>query len=266
MPRNTLSEISRDQVVALHSRLHAAGKGVTANRVIELLRAIFNFAIREGYIESNPAESVTPVAEADRTRFLQSAELPTFLDALEKESQPWPDFFKVALYVGYRRSAVAAMRWQDVDLESSTWSVPGERSKNGEPIVLPVAGQALEILKHRYRNREENALWVFPGGGRAGHLTQPKAAWARILRSAGISDLRIHDLRRTLGSWMANAGVPLQQIGRVLGHKDARSTQVYAHLIVETAANAVTQAHKKMSQAVVTARKERENGSGNESS
>lgn len=256
-----LSELSREQVTALHSRLHSAGKGVTANRVVELLRAIFNFAIREGYVESNPAETITPVAEVDRTRFLQSDELPVFLAALEQESQPWPDFFKVALYVGYRRSAVAAMRWQDVDLRSGTWSVPGERAKNGEPIVLPVAGQALEILKDRFSKREKEAVWVFPGGGRAGHITQPKSAWSRILKRAKLSNLRIHDLRRTLGSWMANAGVPLQQIGRVLGHKDARSTQVYAHLIVATAADAVTQGHEKMRQVAGTATQQRSSNS-----
>ena len=253
-----LSELTKEQVKALHSRFHEAGKGVTGNRIVELLRAMYRFAIREEYIDASPAESVTPVAESDRSRFLKVNELPAFLEALEQEVQPWNDYFKILLYVGYRKSAVAAMKWEEIDLGSGTWSVPGERAKNGDPIVLPISGPALEILKRRFAEQCNGAIWVFPGAGRAGHITQPKFAWARILKRANISELHIHDLRRTLGSWMANAGVPLQQIGRVLGHKDPRSTQVYAHLVVATATTAVSKAHEQMKLAVASANQQRE--------
>lgn len=149
----------------------------------------------------------------------------------------------------YRRSAVAAMAWRDIDLEAGTWLVPGERAKNGAPIVLPVTGPALTTLRRRWRHQGSTA-WVFPGGGKAGHLTSPRKAWSRILERAHLENLRIHDLRRTLGSWLAMSGASLPAIGRVLGHKDPRSTQVYARLQAEAVTATVTVAHRAMSAAV----------------
>lgn len=244
--KQRLSEITHQRVNTLHARIVAAGKAITANRVHELLRAMFRFAVKHRITTDNPADAVTPAPENERSRFMSRDELPVFLSALNEENQPWRDYFLVLLYVGYRRSAVAAMRWADIDLDAGTWTVPGERAKNGDPIVLPVCGPAADILRRRFDERGRGCIWVFPGGGREGHIGTPKAAWARVLRRAGLSDLRVHDLRRTLGSWMANASVPIQEIGRVLGHKDSRSTQIYARLIVETAARAVTVAHNEI--------------------
>ena len=247
--RRRLSEITKSQISTLHSRIVDSGKPFAANRVHELLRAMFNFAIRQELIDANPADGITPAAERPRSRFLGKDELPQFIEALKVQEQPWRDFFTVLLYLGYRRSAVAAMRWRDADLEAGTWSVPGERAKNGDPIVLPITGPALETLKRRHRARE-SAEWVFPGGSTAGHITQPKEAWKRLLKRAGISDLRIHDLRRTLGSWLAMSNVSLPAIGRILGHKDQRSTAVYAHLQTEAAAIHLAVAHKAMKAAL----------------
>jgi integrase len=67
--------------------------------------------------------------------------------------------------------------------------------------------KALEILKRRKETVTNE--WVFAGHGRTGHLVEPKGAWKRILKAAGLSDLRLHDLRRTLGSWQAIMGSSL---------------------------------------------------------
>ncbi len=240
-----LSDITKSQISTLHARIVDNGKPFTANRVHDLLRAVFNYGMRQELVTSNPAEGITPADEPSRSRFLGKNELPQFINALKAQEQPWRDFFMVLLYLGYRRSAVAAMQWRDVDLATGTWSVPGERTKNGDPIVLPLVGPALETLRRRYRNRE-SPQWVFPGGSLAGHITQPKKAWRRLLEHADLENLRIHDLRRTLGSWLAMSNVSLPAIGRILGHKDQRSTAVYAHLQTEAAAVHLTAAHKAM--------------------
>lgn len=240
-----ISEITTQQISTLHARIATSGKTITANRVHELLRAMWGYAIRQKIASENPADGITPTKEKDRSRFLGRDALPVFVEALKHEQQPWQDYFTLLLYVGYRRAAVAAIRWQDVDLLAGTWTVPGERAKNGDPIVLPLVGPALDTLKVRWRDRE-SSVWVFPGGSTAGHLTQPKKAWTRLLKRAGLTNLRMHDLRRTLGSWLAMSGVSLLAIGQVLGHKDQRSTQVYARLQADTAARAVSLAHKTM--------------------
>jgi integrase len=71
---------------------------------------------------------------------------------------------------------------------------------------------------------------VFPGNGGTGHLVEPKKAWQRIRNRAGVPDVRLHDLRRTLGSWLAGQGYSLPLIGRALNHTNVATTQIYARL------------------------------------
>lgn len=237
-----VSEITVTTLAQLHRRICAAGKERTGNKVIALVRAIYGYGLNHRIVTENPAIGVTLAPEGERSRFVEGAELPRFLAALEAETQPWRDYFTVLLYVGYRRAAVAAMRWSDLDLKTGVWRVPGERAKNGDPIILPIAGPALTTLLARNEERESEE-WVFPGGGRAGHITSPRDAWKRLLNRAEIDNLWLHDLRRTLGSWLAMSGVSLPAIGQALGHKDSRSTEVYARLQTEAVASVVRIAH-----------------------
>lgn len=243
-----VSEISVSMLAQLHRRICTAGKERTANKVIALVRAIYGYGLDHRIVTDNPAVGVTLAPENERERFVRGAELPRFLAALAEEKQPWRDYFTVLLYVGYRRAAVAAMRWHDLDLQAGIWRVPGERAKNGDPIILPVAGPALTALLARSAEKGSE-VWVFPGGGREGHITSPRDAWARLLARARINDLWLHDLRRTLGSWLAMSGVSLPAIGRAPGHKDSRSTEVYARLQTEAVAGVVKIAHEAIAAA-----------------
>lgn len=243
-----VSEITVTMLAQLHRRICATGKERTANKVIALVRAIYGYGLNHRIVTENPAVGVTLAPEGERSRFVKGEELPRFLAALEAEAQPWRDYFTVLLYVGYRRAAVAAMRWADVDLKTGVWRVPGEKAKNGDPIILPIAGPALATLVARKSDRQSD-VWVFPGGGRAGHITSPRDAWKRLLTRAKIDDLWVHDLRRTLGSWLAMSGVSLPAIGRALGHKDSRSTEVYARLQTEAVAGVVKIAHEAIAAA-----------------
>jgi integrase len=83
---------------------------------------------------------------------------------------------------------------------------------------------------------------VFPGPGKTGHLVEPKGAWQRILKRAKITNLRIHDLRRTLGSWQVAQGVSLAIIGKSLGHKSLQATQVYSRLTLDPVRDAMEKA------------------------
>ena len=90
---------------------------------------------------------------------------------------------------------------------------------------------------------------MFPGDGKHGHYHDPRKGWLRILKRAGIENLRLHDLRRTLGSWQAKTGASLVVIGKSLGHKSPQATAVYARLdldpvrkSMETATAAILQA------------------------
>lgn len=241
-----LSEVTFEMVEALHKRITSKHSPFTANAVIVTLRAVYGYAKRKRITTENPAERITMNPKPSRERFLQAHELTAFENAVVAEGQPWRDLFLVLLFVGYRRGATIAMRWRDLDLAAGTWTVPGEKAKNGQPIVLPVTGKALTVLRERAADDARDKTWVFPGETAAGHVGPPKKAWARICKRAELTDLHVHDLRRTLGSWMAMSGLSLPAIGRALGHKDARSTEVYARLQADAVRGAVDAAHEAM--------------------
>src|SRR5262249_52645918 len=155
-------------------------------------------------------------------------ELPKFFAALAEEPNTLiRDFILIAILTGARRSNVQAMAWDDVNLVGGTWTIP--QTKTGDPLTVHLPPPAGKILTTRFANRDSSPF-VFPGWGKTGHLMEPKTAWKNILDRAGINDLRVHDLRRTLGSWQAAGGASLPIIGKSLGHKNQRTTQIYARL------------------------------------
>ncbi|MVF25131.1 site-specific integrase, partial [Methylocaldum sp. BRCS4] len=132
-----------------------------------------------------------------RERFIQPDELPRFFQAVAES--PLCDFFLLAILTGARRSNLQAMRWQDMNLERAVWTIP--KTKNGLPQTIPLPPEAVAILERRKAEAVHRETFVFPGPGKTGHLVEPKRAWDAMLQKAGIENLRIHDLRRTLGSW-----------------------------------------------------------------
>jgi integrase len=91
--------------------------------------------------------------------------------------------------------------------------------------------------------------FVFPGRGKTGHLAEPKKGWQRILSRADLGDLRIHDLRRTLGSWQAKQGASLAIIGKSLNHKNQNTTAIYARLDLDPVRESVNGANTAMFEA-----------------
>jgi len=138
------------------------------------------------------------------------------------------------LFTGARRSNVLAMEWSQIEMERMVWRIPV--TKNGDSQTIPLTPNCMEILRRRKDDGEAHERWVFPSDrkgrktGILGHLTSPKTAWARLLERAEIDDLRIHDLRRPAGSYMAIQGVSPTIIGKALGHRSVQATAIYSRL------------------------------------
>ena len=231
--RRRLSSITLSDVQSLHTQI-GEEKGVySANRIVTLLHALFNLAGKWGdFTGQNPAAGVKRFEEESRERYLQPEELPRFFSALEELSQDMRDFFLLGLFTGARKGNLLAMRWDQLRLESATWNIPPASSKNKRHIQVPLLPEAVEILERRL-DLVGDAEFVFPGPGKTGHLQEPKKAWGKLLKAAGIEGLRIHDLRRTLGSWQAAQGASLPIIGKSLGHTSLGATQIYSRLNID---------------------------------
>ena len=227
-----LSTIRKVDVAALHAKIGRKNGPYSANRCVAMLSKVFSHAAELGYDGANPAKGVKRFKEQSRDRFLRADELGAFFAALadERTKEIWRDFFALSLLTGARRSNVQAMRWADVSIERGIWRIPEAESKNNEPMLCVLHSDAVEILKRRADDNNGRSEFVFPSVGKTGHIAEPKGAWKDILTRAGLSNLRVHDLRRTLGSWQAATGASLSIIGRTLGHKDVATTAIYARL------------------------------------
>jgi len=242
-----VSSIKRSEVQMLVNKLGKENGKATANRTVELLRAIINKGKQWSLVEGdNPATGITKFKLKHRDRFVYAEELPRLIAAIEaEENQEIKDYVLISLYTGARKMNVLTMRWADVDLENAVWKIPDTKNDTAQTILL--TGPELEILQRRFDNRKKFD-YVFPGTGtKSPHLADPKKGWNRILKSAKIENLHLHDLRRTLGSYMAMTGASLSVIGNTLNHKDVSTTRkVYAHSAHEAERTAREVAHKKM--------------------
>jgi integrase len=240
LAKRKISSIKKVDIMNLQAKLGSEHGAYAANRTLALLKTLFNKAISWGWEGANPTSAITKFREKSRDRFLQSSELPAFFKALEEESnQDFRDFFYICLLTGARRSNVLAMEWGDIDFAQSTWRIP--ETKNGEAQIIPLSPDVTSMLQTRHQNKQNN--WVFPSPtSRSGHLEEPKSAWRRICQRANLKDLRLHDLRRTLGSWQAATGANAYIIGKSLGHKSQQATAIYARLNVEPVRESVNKA------------------------
>ena len=242
-----LSSISRADARALHESIEKATSGASANRVMVAAHAVFNWARRhELYAGEPPTGALDRYPERSRDRFLQPDELPKFFEALKEEPDDTRDLFLLALLTGARRANLLAMRWEEVNVAAATWRMP--TTKSGDAHTVPLVAEALAILKHRSK-RADQSPWVFPSDSRSGHLEDPKRAWQRIRERTGLRDLRIHDLRRTLGSWQAATGASLPIIGKTLAHRNVSTTAIYARLNTDPVREAMGKATTAMLEA-----------------
>ena len=241
--KKKLSTINRASIAAIHSAITKQGYATTANRVKALISSIFGWGISAGLCQTNPALGIRLNREYFRDRFLQGDELPKFFQALaDEQNDTMRDYFLLSLLTGARRANVLSMQWKDVNLKRGEWRI--KETKNGTPQTVTLSPEALDVLRNR--KTSEPTTFVFPGDGNSGHLIEPKKGWKRILERAGIDDLRIHDLRRTLGSWQAKTGASLVTIGKSLNHKNQNTTAIYARLDLDPVRESVNTATSAM--------------------
>jgi integrase len=131
-------------------------------------------------------------------------------------------------------------RWRDLDLTGGTWSKPAHMVKQNRDHIAPLSAPARQLLaairkRQAGDSRIESGLdgqpeYVFAGRFGRGHRQSINRAWVAILRAAGITGLRIHDLRHSFASALVSAGASLPLIGALLGHSNPATTSRYAHL------------------------------------
>ena len=126
-------------------------------------------------------------------------------------------------------------------------------TKAGRPHTVRLSTGAASIL--RDLPKALHNPYVFPGT-RRGRPMDVKVPWLRIRKLAGLEDVRMHDLRRTVGSWLAMSGASLPLIGNILNHSNVATTQIYARFS-DHPARAALEAHSERISAIANDREDR---------
>lgn len=239
-----VSNITKHEIQKLHEKIGNENGIYQANRILERIRAIYNKGIEWGLEIVNPTLGIKKFREKTRDRFIQPDELPRFFQALqEEENSTIRDYIWISLFTGARKSNVLSMRWNELSFIRKEWRIPD--TKNGDPITIPLIDEAVKILLNRKNNSTSEFVFASEKSSR-GFLQDPKKAWSRILKKAQIENLRIHDLRRTLGSYQVAIGASLPIIGKSLGHKTSKATEIYARLNIDPVRESISKATEAM--------------------
>ena len=210
-----------------------------ANRALDVLRQIMNFAAACGHIGTDPTRGIERNRRPPLTRFLSSKEVARLhgvLDAqIRKGSRQQADIVRLLLLTGCRKGEIIGLRWSEVH----DGMLALADSKTG-PRTVPLNTQARAILD---RQPPTGSPFVFPSPL---DPARPRGLdfrfWHRVRREASIVDVRLHDLRHTMASHAVMNGVPVPVVSRMLGHANVRMTLRYAHLAdrdIEAAAERV---------------------------
>lgn len=220
-----LTEIRRGMIAELVSTVQAENGASAAHKIRALLSKMFNVGIKHEWCEFNPVTGTDRPKLPSRDRYLRPDEITKFFEAVDQlQRESSRDLIRLAVYTGARRGNLCSLEWQELDLNRGVWTIPKEKFKGKRVHSVPLIPQAIEILQRRKQDAVSGVPWVFPSGGKAGHVMDPKVAMKRVKELSGIEDLRFHDLRRTMGAWQNNGGTPTRIIQGTLGHSNIATT------------------------------------------
>jgi integrase len=232
-------EIKRRDIVSLLDRIEKRPAPVTRNRTAALISKMFGFGVNRGILDASPAVGIERLPEKSRDRFLSAAEIRSFWNGLDAADMDRRTALAIrfALVTGQRRGEVAGIPWSEVDLTEKLWRLPGTRTKNGRPNIIPLPPLAMAIIKEaeslRVRplptrpNRKDRrpydptpSPWLF--ASRIGDKPLEPAALTRAFnrnrKLLGVGDATVHDLRRSFATWHGELGTAPEILKALMNH------------------------------------------------
>jgi integrase len=231
-----LDRVTKAELIALFHAHRLTHKPASTNRVMHLLRYVYNLALEWEIpgVKENPTKGIRQFQENNkRERYLTPEEAKRLFLAIEASPNPLlPPIVGLLLLTGARRGEVLKARWEDIHWDQRRWRIP--LPKAGEARHIPLSDQALAILASRREAVPEGVEWVFANPQTGKPFTNVTYSWCSAREKAGLADVRMHDLRHSFASFLINSGRSLYEVQRLLGHNHVRTTQRYAHLSQET--------------------------------
>jgi integrase len=242
-----VNRVRKKDVEEFMAALAEAGLAArTRSGIFKLLSQVFNFAMRHDWCKENPCRSVRRprVRECSEIRFLNQPELDALTTSVDVSAVPFGStdraILLTAAMTGMRQGELLALRWRDVDWQTKRirvrrnytrghWSTP--KSRSGERAVPLSSKVEVELRAHLGRTRfpgEDDLVFANPLSGEVLPHGPLVRRFKKALKAAGVRQVRFHDLRHTFGTRIAAAGVPMRVLQAWMGHRDYRTTLIYA--------------------------------------
>lgn len=213
------------------------GSPVQANKTLTLLKQILGYGVELGYLEVNPASSISKRTiggrETARSRVLTNDEIVLIWRRLDSaDMTPRVRIaIKLLLVTGQRRGELTRARLEHVDTENAIWHIPAEHAKNGKAHKVHLSALALELFGELFSLRSSNE-WVMPsatGEDRPMEENAISRAVSRNIKNLGVDKWVPHDLRRTAATGMNSIGVLPHVVEKILNHSMIGVMAVYNH-------------------------------------
>ncbi len=199
----SIHEISKRDVVEVISAIEQRGAPVAANKTLKSIKTFLRWCVGRAVLDQSPAEGVPlPAKEVTRERVLNDQELAQVILAARVMDGPYGGIVELLALTGQRREEVARMTWNELDLAQRAWTLPKSRTKNAKEHVVHLSEQSMAVLKRA----DKKEPFVFSTLGTKSFQEFSKCK-RRLDQLSGVTEWRLHDLRRTCVSGMARLGV-----------------------------------------------------------
>jgi integrase len=227
--RMQVSDVQRKHVRALLDDIIARGTAARpnrthANRVRALLHAVFAFGVRRDLLTMNPADGVERQPERPREKVLTADEVRAIFTALADERPSLQSYVRLMFLTGSRGGELLRLRRDNATFEPEAWlTFPADVTKSKREHRIPLTGAAVAVVREQLA-RAGTSAWLFPSAkSPGGRRTANQDFYKRMRTKAGVTFVG-HDIRRWCATTMAAAGIPLEVVGRILGHADQSVT------------------------------------------
>lgn len=224
-----IAEVKPEHIENLKQLLLNEGKSTTTvNRYLETLSKMFNIAIENEWLQKNPVSRKMRFPEKNYVvRYLKDDEEQRLFAAC-------PDYFKplliTALNTGLRNTNIRLLKWENVKMDYRILEIT--ENKGNKHIKLPINEELYNLLLTIPKTDSEY-VFINPRTNTAFGRVGMAKIWNKIKEKAGITDLRFHDLRHTVGTRLAEKGVPVPVIKDIMAHSDIKTTMRYVHTAAE---------------------------------
>jgi integrase len=228
-----LDKLNTQWIESVKSAYALTVEQATVDRKLEVLRAMFNWAIESNLIPGpSPMKGIKLFKPNNElVRYLSNDEYAALLEAASNERWHVRPVIELAANTALRKRNILRLRWDECDFNAGVIRVTKTKSK--KTVTIPMTDAALDVL-NRIRNKTGKYEYVFchlEGAQEGQPIADMKKSWKAVLKAAGINrPFRFHDLRHSCASQLVMNGASLMAVKEILGHESLKTTMRYAHL------------------------------------